>query len=279
MVLQTKPFRVLFRNPVSEIALVGRRLLRLSAVMRLARSGDHSSWAQRAVEGGQVDFLDLGTSRGGSIRWAERYLGGKLGLGVDLDRQKVLSALKAGYPAIVGDALDLPRTWEKKFRFTQMLHFLEHLEDSAAATRALEVAVRNSRDFIFVKQPYFDADRILASEGFKLYWSDWDVHPNNMLSSEFLPGLRRMLKSAEISGFEVRAHERIESSEHWAVHSVGSPRNQHQYDPEKHPPKRRTEFPFDVFRELWVLIWLPGTSRADIRLPYESQILISEGSK
>lgn len=57
------------------------------------------------------DFIDFGASKGGSIEFAKAALGGRKGLGIDLDPKKVSTMKSLGIDAIQGDFtnLDLPK--------------------------------------------------------------------------------------------------------------------------------------------------------------------------
>ena len=49
------------------------------------------------------DFCDFGCSKGSSIKFGVDVLGGRRGLGIDIDKRKVESSIKAGYEAIISD--------------------------------------------------------------------------------------------------------------------------------------------------------------------------------
>ena len=79
----------------------------------------------RAIDISQYDFLDFGCSTGGSMRFGQQRLGGKRGLGIDIDEQKVAATRMAGYDAECVDLTD-PKRFSGKVRFTILSHFLEH---------------------------------------------------------------------------------------------------------------------------------------------------------
>jgi hypothetical protein len=84
------------------------------------------------------DFLDFGASTGSSIEFARERLGGRRGLGVDLDPNKVETMRRCGYDCIQADVtgLDLPA---KAVKFVLMSHFLEHLPDLECARKAIRL--------------------------------------------------------------------------------------------------------------------------------------------
>jgi SAM-dependent methyltransferase len=59
------------------------------------------------LSGASFDFIDLGCSRGGSVKHCVRRFGAERGLGVDLDEGKVQDARAAGVEAVRADATAL----------------------------------------------------------------------------------------------------------------------------------------------------------------------------
>lgn len=122
-----------------------------------------------------ADFLDFGCSKGGSITWARQIFGLQRGVGVDIDPDKVATTRAAGFEAITADASAL-ELQPKSVSFCVMSHFLEHLPGSRVAEKCISSACRVSRDFVYIRHPWFDADYDLWKLGYKFYWSDWSGH-------------------------------------------------------------------------------------------------------
>ena len=131
------------------------------------------------------DFVDFGCSKGGSIDFAVKKLGGSRGVGLDVDPRKVEATRQAGYEAHIADVSELDPEKLGTTRFVVMAHFLEHLPTLDAASRCIRSAVRVADEFVFIRQPYFDADEYLASLGLRLYWSHWRGHKNHMKAADF----------------------------------------------------------------------------------------------
>jgi len=206
---------------------------------------------------GEFDFIDFGCSRGGSIAAAKRLFNAKRGLGIDTAEEKIKQATAAGHDAIVYDINALPR--RALVRFCVMFHFLEHVPNRTDVVAYLRKAVTVSREFVFVRQPYFDADGFLFQRGLKLYWSDWHGHPNTMTTLNFYSMLMPMWRAGLIGDFSIHARGPITSSDHHAVHPINSPRDQHEYDATKHPAKPgNLQFDDSVFTEAVVFITRPG---------------------
>ena len=54
------------------------------------------------------DFLDFGCSKGASLEWASKVLGGSKGLGIDIDSRKVEQTVSKGFDACEFDILQIP---------------------------------------------------------------------------------------------------------------------------------------------------------------------------
>lgn len=158
------------------------------------------------------------------------------GLGIDIDQRKVDQAIARGFCAINFDILKLPR--QKKVSFVTMSHFLEHLPSVKMAEAMIERGIDVARDFIFIRQPWFDSDGALLLEGLKFYWSDWRGHPNRMTSLDFYLYLKRALAEGSICGFKIFGRTPVTSSTDSSLIPVSAPIDQHHYDRERHGDKR-----------------------------------------
>ena len=197
------------------------------------------------------DFLDFGASKGGCIDFAIARLGGRRGLGIDIDPKKVEAMRSLGHDCIVGDVtdLDLP---SKSVRFVTMSHFLEHLPDLAAVRKAVQSAAKVATHFLFIQGPFFDADEHLREHGLKFYWSDWKGHPCHLTTDQLVA----TLEDLGLNDYLALARVPVESSLDAAIHPLASPRNQHDYVPGKHPPKPEVSFDRPLYREMVCLVRL-----------------------
>ena len=202
------------------------------------------------------DFLDFGASKGGCIDFACRRLGGRKGLGVDIDPKKVARMQELGYDCVEADVTDL-KLPAGSVRFVTMSHVLEHLPDPNAVRLAVASAARVASDFLFIQGPFFDADEVLARHGLKFYWSDWLGHRCHVTTGL----LRQALESEGLGDYYLMARVPVVDSNDPAVHPLASPRNQHDYQPGEHPPKSRTlfvppDFPEPIYREMVCVVRL-----------------------
>ena len=186
----------------------------------------------------EADFLDFGASKGGSIEFAKKVLGGRHGVGVDRDAAKVARMRELGYACLQEDITSLEFS-PKCVRFVVMSHVLEHLPDFEAIRRTVESSARVARDFLYIQGPYFDADVALSTQGLKFYWSDWRGHTYPLTTWELIS----LLHELGWTSYVLMGRLPVVDSSHSAVHPLSSPRDQHDYDPEIHPPK-----PHIVFR-------------------------------
>lgn len=218
---------------------------------------------RRLIKERGIDFLDFGCSRGASIKWGRKMFGGHRGLGIDVSEPKVRAAAAAGHDAILFDINNLPP--ETLVRFTLMVHFLEHVRGIQETRDFVQRACEISKEFVFIRQPYFDADGYLFQSGLKLFWSDWTGHPNQMTTLQFYRLMKNLQSRGLLNRFSIHAKGPIGSSDHEAIHPVGSPVNSHRYDPSRHPAKPHgVKFRFPVYKETVVVATKNDTVHANI---------------
>ena len=207
--------------------------------------------SERTPDLADYDFLDFGASKGGCIEFAKERLGGRRGLGIDIDPRKLETMRALGYDCMEGDVanLDLP---PNSVRFVTMSHFLEHLPDLATVRKAVENAARVATDFIFIQGPFFDADDELRRSGLKFYWADWRGHPCHLT----IPQLTTILAELGLDDHLALARVPVESSLDPAIHPLAARPNSHDYDAELHPPKPFVKFDPPLYREVVCLVRL-----------------------
>ena len=222
----------------------------------------------------QIDHIDFGCSKGGSLDFAKKRLGGYRGLGIDIDLAKVAATREAGFEAIQYDIQQLPN--RKLVRFVIMSHFLEHLPKFTDVKAMVRKAFQISTEFVYIQQPFFDADGYLLEKGLKLFWSDWRGHPNRMTSLEMILTLRDLQLEGFKFSYSLHAHKQVEDSSDPCVHPINSPRDLTYYVQENNLDKGAT-IPFNgnVFRELVTLITFPGAEHEAIakRLRYHKTLI------
>lgn len=211
---------------------------------------------QLVLGDGVFDFVDFGCSKGGSMAFAKKHLGGIRGVGIDLSADKVELTRSAGFDAFVLDVRELTRH-PNSVRFVTMIDFLEHVPGVLDAQECIKSAIDVAREFIFIRQPWFDSDGYLFSKGLKLYWSDWRGHPNAMTSLELHSILSRQPK---VDRFRIYARGRISDSSDASIHPLSSPIDQHHWDESKHDPKPIMKLEMPVFQQIMCIATLSGGS-------------------
>ncbi|WP_230532123.1 hypothetical protein [Microvirga roseola] len=206
------------------------------------------------LSSGHYDFIDFGCSKGDSLVFGRDHLGGRNGLGIDIDPKKVQTSIERGEDALVVDATEVG-SYKNAVSFSIMAHFLEHLPGLPLAMKCIESAVSISRDFVFIRQPWFDADGQLLQNELKLYWSDWGGHQNPMTTLDFYRAIRR-LKSKKPVSWAIDGSNRIYSSASKFVLPLNAPANRHFYDPQKDGRKHFSLFNYPVYQEIICVIQL-----------------------
>lgn len=206
---------------------------------------------RRDVARHAYEFLDLGSSTGGSIAYCRRRFGATRGLGVERSPAKVQQLREQGFEILACDlfALDLPPA---SFRFVSVLDVLEHLPDFAAVERALGVARGLARDFLFIRHPLFDDTPYLAALGLKQFWTDWHGHTAPVPVATFLEIFRGMGLAQIALNYRAPAHD----SDHASLLPLGAPPDQHHYDPHLHGPKPRVVFPKPIYGQADIFVAL-----------------------
>lgn len=230
------------------------------------------------IKEGEFDYIDFGCSKGGSLLFGQQAFNGKRGLGIDCDQSKVELTREAGFDAVRFNIHNLPD--EKLVRFVVLSHFLEHVPHPADVFAFVQKACSIATDFVYIQQPYFDADAYLVRNGLKLYWSDWRGlpehekygHCNRMTSLELWILLRDLRETGMDIDFSIHFRHRIQGSGDARIHNLFSPTNQHDFVADEHPDKDEfVEFQEPVFGEIRALITMPGIDHLELQKIVKSE--------
>lgn len=213
------------------------------------------------IQSHAYDFYDFGCSAGANITHTNSVFPGSRGLGIDIAASKVALARENGHDAVVFDILKLPE--KKAVDFVTMAHFLEHLPGLGMARRMIAKGISVAREFVMIRQPWFDADGELARRGFKFYWSHWRGHPNKMTTLDFHSILHEELQAGRIRRFSIFGRSPVRSSAHPSILPLSAPKDQHQYEEEKHGTKAVERFPFVAYKEIVVRIDVGDGNKVD----------------
>jgi|AACY02.2.fsa_nt_gi Methylase involved in ubiquinone/menaquinone biosynthesis len=187
------------------------------------------------------DFLDIGCSGGGSLRWGNAQFGGR-GVGVDIDPAKVEATVKQGFDAMLGDATALQFA-DDTFRFALIFDVLEHMKDMDVALRIVREAYRVSREFVLIRGPNFDGESQLRMNDLKRYYADWSGHTWHHEGRDIVAIVNQVdpMKSLVVG------HERIVDSSHPDILPLSSGINQHRYKADIHGEKPHVAFKGRMF--------------------------------
>jgi hypothetical protein len=210
----------------------------------------------KIIEDCKIDFIDFGCSSGGSLAFSKKRFIAENGLGIDIDLKKIEKTKAAGFHALCYDINDIPD--KKLVRFVVMSHFLEHILSQSDVKAYIRKACKISNQFVYIQQPYFDADSYLFKKGLKLFWSDWSGHPNRMTSLNLWQHLRDLQSEGLNFTFSIHTYKKIFDSKNHCIHPLSSKIDSHFYDIDTHPKKEPCiAFEENVFHELIALIALP----------------------
>ena len=167
----------------------------------------------------KYDFVDLGCSKGGSIRHCvERFDVGR-GLGVDLDPAKVERTREAGFDALVADAAEL--RLDGQVSFVSMLDFCEHLPNLEVVREVIAAAANSARDFLYIKHPSFEGQQQVEAMGLRQYWWDWHGHTAHIRVADYC----RMFEELGLNTYMIRYLGEITHSRHPSIVPTSTPRD------------------------------------------------------
>jgi SAM-dependent methyltransferase len=220
-----------------------------------AKSADEANPSVEDLDWSDYDFIDLGCSTGGSLRYCRERMSVRRSVGVDIDPDKVARARRAGFDAAVGDATDLRLFGE--VRFVTMMDFLEHLPGLDIVAAALESAARAATDFLFIRHPSFEGEEYLAELGLRQYWWDWSGHKAHIQIADYCQIFDRI----GLTQYTIRYLGAVTDSTHDSIHAIDAVdphgwSNQGRHDPAVHPPKPYIRFARPLWRSQEILVAL-----------------------
>lgn len=193
------------------------------------------------VDWSRYDFIDLGSSKGGSLSYCMKYFGVTRGLGIDIDQAKAEATAQAGHDVLLADATTLEV--EGVVRFVSMFDFLEHLIGVEMVEIVLGQAAKWATEFLVINHPSFEGEGLVEHLGFRQYWWDWSAHKAHPQVADYC----RLFETLDLAQHVIRYRGRVVDSSHDSIIPLGLPRNQSVYDPAVHPPKPLVKFR----RPLW----------------------------
>ena len=140
----------------------------------------------------RVEFLDLGCGRGKWLGAATRRFGVQ-GIGLELNRHKVVKAQANGRAVYRANILDLEPVDFPAVKYVNLDNVLEHLPSLEVVQDVLERSCRIASHLVYIRHPSFEDKDYLAGLGLKQYWTDWPgVHKTHVLLPEFTAMANRL---------------------------------------------------------------------------------------
>lgn len=187
------------------------------------------------------------------MAFAQKAFEGGKPVGIDIDPMKVAKTKEAGFDAVLADATDREQ-FDGQVRFSILSHFLEHLPDYDTVSKAVRTAIHISEDFVFIRQPWFDADGELFRHGLKFYWSDWHGHPMTLTTLQMYRIIRRHLDNGNIVRATIFGNTPVSSTDDECIVPLSTPMDSGKYDAEWHGPKVQPPIELDAFKEILVVL-------------------------
>ncbi len=204
-----------------------------------------------------VDYLDYGSKLGGSLNYARSVFEGRQGLGIELQPERAAKANADGHLVVVADATTIAPP-ENCVSFSMLVHFLEHMPSYDMAEKCIASAARASRDFVYMRHPWFDSDSELLRLGYKLYWSDWRVHKTHFNTLDFVKAIQRI-------GIEGRwvlmGVKPIRTTQHHALVRADAAMDSYRAEADEVAARPLVEFRSPVFHETACLIQTGSNER------------------
>lgn len=200
----------------------------------------------------QIDFIDIGGSKGGSYISIKEKFNFKSGLAIDIDDQKVQKAIENKTPALLLDATNMSIFNDNACKLISIIHTLEHLPDEITIENVLKESVRIASDTIYIRGPMYYLD-YLSNLGFQFYWSHWVGHTCLIEPDTIID----MMEKLGQTKFELKFNHKIENSNHPCIHSINGLIDRHDFDPKVDPPKKlNVEFEKEIYKEFELIFTL-----------------------
>jgi hypothetical protein len=218
-----------------------------------------------------LTFLDLGASKGDSMKWASNVFGGR-GMGVDIDAKKIAALRSKGLEGVVADAtaLDIP---DNGVPFVIMFDFLEHLPSRATGKAIIKSAVRVASDFVLIRGPDFGDAAYLRKNGLHKYYADWHGHKWHHTVED----LKEIISKLGFPHF-VGQYNRIVDSFSHAIKPLGSKKDCGPYDLTRDGPKPFVQFDRRIYERLLAIV-VKGNVSLDQVLARFGLVRIADGPR
>ena len=221
-----------------------------------------SAYLQR-LRRGEYDFLDLGTNDGGGFEIAKK-LGGRNGLGFDLEPSAVRRAIGKGLDVALHDVCQLDSDLNS-VDFAICSHVLEHLPDLASIEKVLFKLSRICREYILICGPLFETEHYLEQKDLKVLHSLMLDHTCKMKVKDLI----NILHNLELRDYLLGLSFPMRDSDNIWIHAAGQTVGVDglwSYEPEKHLPKPSVTFDKVLHRDFVCVVKLDAAVDCDALL-------------
>lgn len=203
--------------------------------------------ARETIQGYRLadyDFLVVGNKTSDTIDFGKRRFAAKTGIGLDSNRTYAQEDRKKGFAVVEGGS-ELLSLFPSSFRFSILLRSLPHMASHDQVKVLLTEAARVSQDFLYIRYPSFDYINYLKSLGLRQFWTNWTGHKMMLRLDEVL----QLFEEVGFRRYFIRRLGPITSSAHPSIIPLDTPKDQSNYDPAKHGPKREVKFEKNLWQE------------------------------
>jgi hypothetical protein len=202
----------------------------------------------------QIDFIDIGASKGGSYKHIQKIFNFVSGLAIDIDAKKVKVALENNVPAICLDAASMHIFNDNACKLISIIHTLEHLPNTNVIEGVLKESIRVASDTIYITGPMYYLN-YLKPLGFQFYWSHWRGHTCLIEPNEIIQIMEKLGQTKYQLNFKEK--HRIKNSSHPCIHPINGKIDRHDYNSKIDPPKKMNiTFEQKIYKEFELIFTL-----------------------
>lgn len=202
----------------------------------------------------QIDFIDIGGSKGGSYKRIKNKYKFKSGLAIDIDDRKIEVSLKNNVPAICLDATNMSIFNDNACKLISIIHTLEHLPNKNVIENVLKESIRVASNTIYISGPMYYLD-YLKPLGFQFYWSHWTGHTCLIEPMEIIKIMKKLGQTKYQLNF--KETHLIKNSADPCIHPINGKIDRHGYNSKIDPPKKmNVNFKEKIYKEFELIFTL-----------------------
>ena len=202
----------------------------------------------------QIDFIDIGASKGGSYKHIKNIFKFESGLAIDIDPRKIKVALENNVPAIRLDATNMCIFNDNACKLISIIHTLEHLPNINVIEGVLKESIRVASDTIYITGPMYYLD-YLKPLGFQFFWSHWVGHTCLIEPNEIIKIMQKLGQTKYQLNFKEK--HKIKNSADPCIHPINGKIDRFEYNSKIDPPKKmNVNFEKNIYKEFELIFTL-----------------------